>query len=167
MTLDCAIEMTAASTVTWDLDTGFTTDPWNAQEVKVRFGDYYLGAFTATSASVITLDDAVTGIQAGFDYETRVEPMPPDIQLGDGPMTGERRRITAVNLHLYETLNCILNGKEINPLVAGFDVGSPPTRMAGKYHRYLRGWGRDPTIVITQTAPMPMEILGMNMEVSI
>lgn len=167
VTLDCAVEMSAAATDTWHLDADFPDNPWCNETVQVRSGDFYLGSYMTDMDCILTLDDEVTSIQAGFSYGFEIIPMAPDQALADGPMTGEKRRITACTVHLYDTLSLSVNGKKAVTRLQGFVAGDPPTRLTGKKRFFVRGWSRDPLVTISQDAPMPATVLGLIMEVSI
>jgi hypothetical protein len=110
---------------------------------------------------------ALTDIRAGFDYEWQVIPMPPDTQLGDGPITGQKRRISSVTVHVVDSLSLTIDGREVIDPMIGYDPSVSPSPVSGKLKRYLKGYNRDPAVVITQNIPLPVTLLGLTMEISI
>jgi hypothetical protein len=162
ITLDSSKSMTASSTVTWALGSTYAS-----KTVSVLSGGRYIGDFTANGSGTITLDDPVTEIIAGFDFDVEIIPMPPIQQHFDGPTVGERRRINAVNVHYFETVACTINGGVVlsqNELTE--DMEDPPVPFTGKRRTFLRGYDMDPAVTITQDEPLAMTILGLVMEVS-
>lgn len=158
--LDGCLSLTAGSPATsWDVSLLFSNET-----VKVNSGDYYLGEYTVASGS-LTVDHAVEEICAGYDYGIEVIPTSPDMQLADGPMTGRRRRISSVLMHVLETLSLKVNDEEIIACQIGSDFSDPPARLSGKKRVFLRGHDRDPVYTVTQSAPLPVTIAGIVMEI--
>lgn len=163
VTLDWAITQTnATAKVSWALGSTYAS-----KTLHVCSGDYYLGTVTANASGTITTPYAVTKITAGLIYTWQVIPLSPDTQMPDGPMTGEKRRISSVNLHAYETLSLRVDGKAVITTQIGADLSVPPARISKKLKRFLFGFDRDPVVVLDQAAPLPVTILGMTMEISI
>lgn len=151
--LDGAVKLSGASSTTWALGARYA-----GRTVSVMSSGVLLGQFTANGSGVITLPSAVTNIVAGYDYPISIVPLPPDTQLQDGPMTGENRRIVSANIHFRQSVSAAVNGIELL---------TPPNPQSGKKKVRLLGYNVDPFITITQPAPGPLTVLGMNLEVSI
>ena len=86
-----------------------------------------------------------------------------------GPLTGEPRAITRVNLDLISTLSVSVN--TIPLIIQGVTDTVTSSEMAfnaftGKKEFRLLGYSRDPRVEITQTAPLDLQINGMIVEVA-
>ena len=46
------------------------------------------------------------------------------------------------------------------------DFTLPPTAVEGEYEFFLLGWSFDPTIVISQSEPLPLSVRGIYAEVT-
>jgi hypothetical protein len=161
-TLDCGQYASAGSPqATW---TGF--DAYNGQQVHVVSGDYYMGTVTPSGGS-FTLNDLVDEVLVGFDFNVVIEPMPPDADLGNGPITGEVKRIVRTVLGLRDTMSIAVNGQPLILRKVTDDLSQPPASFSGKREFWLNGWGRSQTITITQPVPLRMTLLGMQMEVEV
>lgn len=160
--VDCAKHMTSGSaTTTWALGSVYAN-----QQVAVVSNDWYLGTFTANASGTITISNAVTSITAGYNYDWQVIPNPPDKELVSGPLTGEKRRIVSVTAHVYETNHLLVDGRNVVGYSIGDDLSVPPPAQSKKIKRYLSGYDRDPVVVLSQNAPLPVTVLGLVMEVS-
>lgn len=161
--LDFAISLTAgAVTTAWSLGADYA-----GLTLHCTSGGHYLGAFTADGSGDITLDTAVDELQAGLEPVWELTPLPPDIQMPDGPMTGQVRRIVAVTLHLHQTQAISVNGRAFQMRQVGADFSLPPDALTGKYRRVILGYAKDPTVPITRPVPLPVTVLGLVMEVSL
>ena len=162
VTLDSSIALSSGvATTSWALGAGYTN-----QTVHVVSNGWYIGAYTTDANARITIATPLTNIRVGFNYDWQVIPLPPDMQVGDGPITGEKRRISSVDIHLRDTLALTVDGSDVIPTMIGFDPALPPVPISKKVKRYLRGYNRDPVVVMTQRYPLPVTVLGIVMEVS-
>lgn len=134
--------------------------------LHVTSNRWSFGELVADGAGVITTPYPVTSITAGLAYDWEVITMPPDMQLPDGPMTGETRRIVSALVHVHNTLSVTMNDQPIIARQIGDDFSTPPTLISRKVKRYLLGYLRDPVVRLAQDAPLPVTILGMTLEVS-
>jgi hypothetical protein len=160
--LDFAISLTAgAPTASWALGADYA-----GKTVHVVSENWYLGEYVVDGSGNMGLDYSVSSIVAGYHYQWEVTPLPPDTQMQDGPMTGETRRVSSVTVHVADCYSLAINGKDVIVPQAGFDPSEPPVALTGKYRRYLLGYGRDPAVRFTQSAPLPATILGCVMEIS-
>lgn len=162
--LDWAVSQDNGATAktSWSLGSDYAS-----KTLHVTSNGYYLGTVTANGSGTITTPYAVKTITAGLLYDWTVVPLPPDMQLPDGPMTGETRRIVSANIHAHGTLSLSVNGQPIVTTQIGSDLSIAPTPISQKVKRFLWGWNRDPAVVLTQGQPLPVTILGMTLEVSL
>jgi len=96
--------------------------------------------------------------------------MPIDREVSTGPLTGEIKRISRAVIDLSDTLNVALQAADntAKSLVirdVAFDVASPLSKVTGKKEFFFLGYDREPTLKITQTAPLPLKVLGVALEV--
>jgi len=163
LSLDCAHSYTSGSAQTvWTVNSIY-----QGRVVSVVSNNYYLGDFTVNGSNQITLNDAVTDITIGFNYSVEVETLPVHIQLPQGVYTGRPKRIARVILGLNSTLAVSISGNRLIIRQVTDDFSLQPTAVTGKREFFLLGFNRDATVVITQSEPLPMRLLGLAMEVSV
>jgi hypothetical protein len=162
LTLDSSISLTSGTaTVTWTLGAYYAS-----KTVAVVSNGMYLGLFTANGSGVITLPEAVTSITAGFNYTIEIKTMPVNLSLSNGSMIGMPKRISRVLLGLDSTLACTISGNQLILRQVTDDLSIAPDRFSGIKEFFLLGYAREAQVTITQDEPLPMRILGMNMEVA-
>lgn len=163
VTLDSSVSASNATASTvWNLGLSYADEV-----VHITSDNWYLGAFTVNSSGYVTIPVAVNDIRAGFNYDWEVIPLPPDTQLGDGPITGEKRRVSSVTVHVVDSLSLAIDGLEVIDPIIGYDPSTTPVPVTGKLKRYLKGYNRDPVVTMTQNIPLPVTLLGLTMEVSL
>lgn len=140
---------------------------YNGLGVSVMENGWNLGVWMVDAGGTLTLDHAVTDVIVGWDPGVRMEPYPPDREMNDGPMTGEKRRVVSSTVHFHESVSAAVNGEEALGFNMGDDPSLPPARRTGKRRVHHLGYDRDPTVTITQPNPGPLAVLGMVQEVSI
>jgi hypothetical protein len=161
VTLDGSKAFSGTVSSNWTLGS-----PYVLGTFHVVSNGYYLGTVTADAGGNVTLPDAVGSFRVGFLYDWEIVPLPPDTSLPDGPMTGEKRRVSSVTIHTHETLSLSVDGKPVVTTEIGSDLSVPPAPISRKIRKYLLGYDRDPVFTLSQAAPLPVTILGMSMEVS-
>ncbi len=159
--LDFSKTMTGSASDTWALGSDYAN-----LTVTVTSDNYHLGEFTADGSGNIVLDDEVTDIVAGYDYGVEIIPMSPNVELNDGPITGQIRRLNSVTVHMYQSLGLRIDGQILGPRYVGADFSIEPPVVSGKYKRFMLGYDEDPTVTIDQVDPFDFTILGLMMEVS-
>jgi hypothetical protein len=163
LSLDCSKSYTSGSAQTvWTVNSIYQN-----RVVSVVSGNYYLGEYTVNGSNQITLNDAVTDIVVGFNYDVEVETLPVHIALPQGVYTGRPKRIARVILGLNSTLAVTVRGNRLIIRQVIDDFSLSPTAVTGKKEFFLLGFNRDATVLITQSEPLPMRLLGLAMEVSV
>ena len=166
--LDCSDEFTATSS-----NSGiFTTNTiyTNGASLAVVEGDNYIGAFTmATNQINVSATKTINKAEIGLSFASSLKTLPIDAQMQGGPLTGEPRAITRVNLDLLSTFSVSVN--TIPLIIQGVtdtvsDSEMPFTAFTGKKEFRLLGFSTDPRVEITQTAPLDLQINGMVVEVA-
>lgn len=126
-------------------------------------GEYsYLGDFTVTTkppySAVVDLDgfyEAGLTYYAGIRFTAEIVSNPIDANFGAGPMTGSVRGIVSVTADFRNTQSASVNNR---PLVTD-------TVFNGKQEFRILGYGRDPSVTISQTDPLPLQVNGFITEV--
>jgi hypothetical protein len=163
LSLDCSKAYTSGSPQTvWTVDAIYQN-----RLVSVVSGNYYLGDYTVNGSNQITLTDSVSAITVGFNYDVEIETLPVHVQLPQGAYTGRPKRIARVILGLNNTLAVSISGNKLIIKQVTDDFSLQPTAATGKREFFLLGFKRDATVVVTQSEPLPMRLLGLAMEVSI
>ena len=67
---------------------------------------------------------------------------------------------------IYGTQSINLAGNELVLTQAGQDFSNPPDPVEGEYQFFMLGWSGDPTVVITQTVPLPLSVRGLYLEIT-
>ena len=135
-------------------------------------GNSSLGEFTAdVLTDTIELSNAArAGVKVGFNFTATVETMPIDKELPDGPLTGTPRRISRAIIDLNSALDLTVKAadttsKSLVIQQVNFTGGSDLVPFTNKKEFFFMGYDKNPTITLSQTEPLPLKILGMNVEV--
>ena len=175
LTLDAALAATPADNGVITFTKGFlhtVNGIYTAESVNVVEGNSSIGSFTVSGSDTFTLTYApkATGLKVGFNYTPTVETMPIDKELPEGPLTGLPRRISRAIVDLNSTLDMTIKAadstsKSLVVQQVGFTGGSDLVPVTSKKEFFFLGYSKSPTITISQDDPLPMKILGMQVEV--
>ncbi len=139
----------------------------NGAVVDVVDSTEYLGLFTVGSNQVDTsLVKLSTEAQIGYKFVPELQTMPLDAGVPGGPLTGRPRKITNVVLDLNNTLSVSVNGTNMIIRNVTFDPSLPREAFTGKKEFRTLGYSKDPTVTISQIAPLNMQLNGMVVEVA-
>jgi len=161
LTVDSAISLTGSSSATWTLGSYYAN-----KVVDVVSSNMYLGTFTANGSGVITLTEPVTKVTAGFTYPVEITTLPVHLQLPTGSLLGMPKRINRVLVGLNSTLSCVVSNNRLLLRQVTDDLSVAPALFTGIKEFFLLGYNREAKVTITQDEPLPLRVLGMNMEVS-
>ena len=140
----------------------------NGAVVKVVDGSDYLGEFTVAGGNVdVSAVESITSAEIGFDFNVEAETLPLDAQVGSGPLTGEPRSVNRVIVDLLDTLSVSVNEKKLVIRTVTDDFSLDRVAVTGKREFRLLGYSKDPTVKITQTAPMSLQLNGIVAEVTL
>mgnify|MGYP003666674633 FL=1 len=166
--MDCSDSFTATSSNNGIFSTN--TIYTNNAVLSVIEGDNYIGSFTQASNQInVSSVKSINTAEIGLSFTASLKSLPIDAQVTGGPLTGEPRAITRVNLDLLSTLSVSVNAQPL--LIQGVTDTVTSSQMAfnsftGKKEFRLLGYSRDPRVEITQTAPLDLQINGMIVEVA-
>jgi len=121
------------------------------------------------SGGQVVLDDDFSVVEVGIKYFPTIKTLPPNRELPDGTMIGQIRRIVAVTMGMTDTYNLTVNGNVVKFRKFGqelFDV-PPPVFSGRKRISFTGGYGRDPSIILTQEDPLPWHITDLVLEVRV
>ena len=139
----------------------------NGAVVKVVSGNDYLGEFTVASGNVdVSAIQEITSAEIGFDFNVEAETLPLDASVSNGPLTGEPRSVNRVVVDLLDTLSVSVNEKKLVIRTVTDDFSQAREAVTGKREFRFLGYSKDPTVKITQTAPMSLQLNGIVAEVT-
>ena len=162
LNLDFADEFTGTAGV-FDVSSHFA----NGAVVSVVNDTDYLGTFTVASGNVdVSAVQEITSAEIGYAFDVEAETLPLDATVSNGPLTGEPRSVNKVTLDLLSTLSVSVNAKPLIIRQVGDDFSQDRVSVTGKKEFRLLGYSKDPTIRITQTAPLSLQVNGIIAEVS-
>jgi hypothetical protein len=163
VTMDAVKQDSGAASTAW----AATHLPATDVKATTNGNAQYLGAFTTDGSGNITTTESVDDIEIGLDFTLELETMPVDAVIGRrGSITGEQKRIARVVVSIYGTQSINLAGNELVLTQAGQDFSNPPDPVEGEYQFFMLGWSGDPTVVITQTVPLPLSVRGLYLEIT-
>ncbi len=163
LTMDCVHEYSGVA-----IDTMTGLGKLEGETVGVLAGGAVLEDETVTSSQIV-LDAEYTDIKVGIKYAPLIETLPPSRELSDGTMMGQIRRVVAVTVGMTDTFDLTVSGNEVKFRQFGDDLfGNPPPTFNGRKRVTLTGgYGRDPTIILTQEDPLPWHITDLVLEVKV
>lgn len=161
LTLDCAAKGTNATTVT-----GLSF--LEGEEVKVIRDGIVEPDKTVTSGEVTFDSEATDFYQIGINYTPVVETLPAEPQLSSGPIRGFKKRILEVNSEHFESYAVTVNGEQVAFRQFGNDnLDIPIEPFTGvKRSGPLLGFVEEGKITITQSVPLPMNVLALDYKLS-
>ena len=136
-------------------------------EVDVVNSTDYLGKFTVASGEVdVSAVQLITSAEIGYSFNVEAETLPIDAQVVGGPLTGQPRAINRVILDLNSTLSVSVNGNALVIRQVTNNFNNPREAVTGKEEFRLLGYSVDPTVKITQTSPLSLQVNGIIAEVA-
>lgn len=164
--MDCQINTT--SDANGDI-TGL--DALAGQLCFVFANDFPVGSYIVASGGTLALGDtyASADISIGIDYAPEVIPMPVVGFLQNGYNTYQPQHIDEAFIDYYESLGITANGQQVVPENNGaFMTVAVPTPVTGFYEIPVhKGWDPRQEIVISQSYPAPMTLLGIGLTVEV
>ena len=127
-----------------------------------------------TTVNVVTADGLHLGINppaldtlpagpytVGFNYDSEIELLPPVISDSEGSRAGDLMRILEAYVHVLSSARFAANGLELTAYQATDDLTANPPLKDGAQRFQFLGRRREPTLVISQTDPLPLKVLGV------
>jgi hypothetical protein len=139
----------------------------NGAVVDVINNTDYLGTFTVASGNVdVSAVQEITSAEIGLSFDVEAETLPIDANVANGPLTGDPRSVNRVVLDLLSTLSVSVNEKPLIIREVLDDFSLDRVAVTGKKEFRLLGYSKDPTVKITQTAPLSLQVNAIIAEVS-
>ena len=128
----------------------------------------YHGTFTVSAAGVLTIDEPDTSIVVGLDPGTMITTLRPRFNSAGYTIMGEIKRLVAIKIEMSNaySLTVQATSKLIIRKVTD-DLSMDPVAVTGLREFPLRGYGRGGEVVLTQSEPLPLKILGYSLEVMV
>lgn len=161
LTLDCSKSGTTGSSVT-----GLSF--LEAETVKV-IRDGIIEADKTVSSGEITFTIAATeSYSVGLNYSPNVVTLPAEPRLASGPIRGFKKRILEINSEHFESQAVTINGEQVAFRQFGEDVLDIPVQPFTGVKRSgpLLGFVNEGKITISQTVPLPMNVLALDYKLS-
>jgi len=161
LTLDCAKDGTSATTVT-----GLSF--LEGESIKA-IRDGIVEADKTVSSGEITLDrEATESYQVGLNFTPIAETLPAEPQLRSGAIRGFKKRILEVNSEHFESSAVTINGEQVAFREFGNNnLDIPIQPFTGlKTSGPLLGFVNEGKIRITQSVPLPMNVLALDYKLS-
>lgn len=160
-TLDCAINLTSAATTSWS-----GLSHLEAKSAEVVSSTFHEGTYTVASGA-ITTDTEQTDIIVGLNYTPVLKDMPFVANFTNGSVTKKLKRITQVTLHVLESHTWTVMDETQPVYDVTDDLSAPPAQRSGLFEYAGLGYDLLAQVTITQTAPLPFTLLGIEKEVRI
>ena len=126
-------------------------------------------------SGLITLPPGTSKAIIGLKYESILKPMRLDVDPIVGPTQGLNRRIHELSIRFFKTIGCEFgDGEEIDDVTGlikwrnlsfrdtSHDMDeSPPLFTGEKDIEAFGNWGREGTIILKQTQPLPWTVLAI------
>jgi hypothetical protein len=172
VTVDSAHTASGAASATWAAPARFTDNVHVVSRRTIGTDVCYSFGELAVAGGNVVLPAAVDNVILGDAYYLEVETLPPAIQSDKGSLIGEKKRIAKANVALSDTMHLVvaINGGTPEALLARNttdDISLPPDAITAFREFTGLGYAAEPTIVFTQTEPMPASIHGVVQKVSV
>jgi len=162
LTLDCATSGTTGTTIT-----GLSF--LEGETVKIIRDGIVEADKTVTSGEITFDREATESYQIGINYTPLVETLPVEPRLASGPIRAFKKRILEVNSEHFESFAVTINGEQVAFRQFGNDnLDIPIQPFTGvKRSGPLLGFVNEGKIVITQSVPLPMNVLALDYKISV
>jgi len=126
---------------------------------------YYYGNGTVDGSGNVTIGTPTTACDLGLDYSITLETLPIDATIQGGQLTGLPRKIGKSVIELSSTYNIQINTNDVILTETTLNTSSGLTSFTGKKEVYTLGYSLEPNLTISQSAPLPVRILGITSEI--
>ncbi|ANS05376.1 hypothetical protein [uncultured Mediterranean phage] len=126
---------------------------------------YYYGSGTVDTNGVVTITTPTAAADIGLNYDITLHTLPIDATVQSGQLTGYPRKIAKAVVELSSTYNMKVNTNDVILTDVTLNTSSGLTSFTGKKEVYFLGYNLEPNLEITQSAPVPMRLLGLTTEI--
>jgi hypothetical protein len=136
----------------------------NGVALRLR-GDNGVMPDEAPVAGVLTVDWPVTTLQWGLNFDVTVTPMPGALVSNYFAGVNRRARLGRCQARVKSTLGMKINGYPMDERRLDVDpLDTAPDALSGVVEVCLGGWGTGVAPVVTQTDPLPLQLLSLEYE---
>ena len=160
-TLDCNITKTGSEITAW---TGLSHLEGESVDILDNVDTTHGGTYTVASAA-ITSTAAHSNVDIGFDFAPTITTLPVEFTLSIGTILGELKRIARVNLAVVDSYTWTIGSNVVPLYEVTDDLSAAPVAKTGTYEFFILGYDKLGQVTITQDAPLPLTILGIEKEV--
>ena len=126
---------------------------------------YYYGSGTVDTNGVVTITTPTAAADIGLNYDITLHTLPIDATVQSGQLTGYPRKIAKAVVELSSTYNMKANTNDVILTDVTLNTSGGLTSFTGKKEVYFLGYNLEPNLEITQSAPVPMRLLGLTTEI--
>ena len=126
---------------------------------------YYYGSGTVDANGVVSITTATSSADIGLNYDITLDTLPIDATIQNGQLTGYPRKIAKAVVELSSTYNMKVNTNDVILTDVTLNTSGGLTSFTGKKEVYFLGYNLEPNLEITQSAPVPMRLLGLTTEI--
>ena len=139
-------------------------DHLEGQKVQILIDDAVYPAQIVTNGAVtVSLPSTFSDktIEVGLGYVSTLKTMRPEGGSQAGTSQGRKKRYNEIIVRLLKTVGATINGDQIPFRTSANAMGESITEFTGDKRVTNLGWDRDGQIVVQQTQPLPMTVLGI------
>jgi hypothetical protein len=129
----------------------------------------YYGSAVVTSGGVAVFDTPASAVDIGLNFDVTIKTLPINAKVQSrgtqSPLIGNPTKIGKAVIELSNSYNLQVNGNDLLINTTTIDTSSTLPSFTGKKNVHFLGYDNEPNIEITQTAPLPLRILGITSEV--
>ena len=164
--LDSTLNMDSglSGTVTGSSTTVTSLDHLEGETVQILIDDaVYPTQKVSSGAITVSLPSTFADktIEVGLGYISTIKTMRVEAGAEAGTAQGRKKRYNEVTVRLYKTVGATVNGDQIPFRTSASKMGQPISSFTGDKRVSNLGWDRDGQVVVQQTQPLPMTILGI------
>lgn len=142
-------------------------DLLSGRTVDVVEGDIHHGLLPVSEDGEITLNNPALSITAGLDYVPTFTTLPASVSGVPGILIAEFKRMIDVTIITNETINMVVEGEELIVRQVTDDLSLSPKSLTGRRRFSLGGYSQEAQLTITQTSPLPLTVLGLQLTISV
>ena len=164
--LDSSISMDACLTAL--VNDGSTTvtglNHLEGETVQLLIGDAVYPNKTVSDGQIsVTIPSgaAYKTIEIGLGYSSKIKTLRVEAGSQAGTAQGRKKRYNEVMVRLHKTVGITINGDQLPFRTSATPIGQDIPEFTGDKRVMNLGWDRDGQIVIEQTQPLPMTVLGI------
>lgn len=126
---------------------------------------YYYGSGVVNATGNVTIATPTTACDIGLNYDINIETLPIDAVIQNGQLTGLPRKIAKSIIELSSTYNIQINSNDVILTETTLNTSTGLTSFTGKKEVYTLGYSLEPNLIVSQSAPLPVRILGITSEI--